>query len=282
MKFKNKNNIPPKYVLLTLTVICLLLLVLSLAFENALTPLKLVTGNIITPMQSGINDVGLWVNTKIDNFEEVEKLREENEELKAQLDAYSSESKAYEQDLYELNRLRDLYALDERYPSYEKVAARVIAKDSGNWFNSFIIDKGSDDGISVDCNVLAGKGLAGIVTEVGPNWAKVRAIIDDTSNVRCLIESSETQCLVTGNLKVISNGYINVEYIDKEVVVNNGDEVITSQISDKFLPGITVGYINDVKLDSNNLTQSGKLTPVVDFKNLQEVLVIKETKQKVE
>ncbi len=281
MKFKNKNNIPPKYILLTLTVVCLVLLVLSLAFENALTPLKLVTGNIITPMQSGINDVGLWVNTKIDNFEEVEKLREENEELKAQLDTYSSESKAYEQDLYELNRLRELYALDERYPSYEKVAARVIAKDSGNWFNSFIIDKGSDDGISVDCNVLAGKGLAGIVTEVGPNWAKVRAIIDDSSNVSCLIASNETQCLVTGNLKVIGNGYINVEYIDKEVVINDGDEVITSQISDKFLPGITVGYINDVKLDSNNLTQSGKLTPVVDFKNLQEVLVITETKQQV-
>lgn len=282
MKFKDKKNIPPKYLLLIMTVICLALLIFSLAFENILKPLKLVTGNVIIPMQSGINDVGLWVNNKIDNFEEVEKLRKENDELKAQLDQYSSESKAYEQDLYELDRLRELYGLDERYPSYEKVAARVIAKDTGNWFSSFVIDKGSDDGISINCNVLAGNGLAGIVTEVGPNWAKVRSIIDDTSNVPCMIASDETFCMVAGNLKTMDNGYVDVEYIDKEITVTDGDEIVTSNISDKFLPGITVGYITEVKLDSNNLTQSGKLTPVVDFKNLQEVLVITETKQTVD
>ena len=88
--------------------------------------------------------------------------------------------------------------------------------------------------------------------------------------------------MISGNLKSINSGYINVEYIDKDVTVTDGDEVVTSDISPKYLPGITVGYISDVKLDSNNLTQSGKLTPVVDFENIQEVLVITELKQTVE
>ena len=59
----------------------------------------------------------------------------------------------------------------------------MIGKDSGNWFSTFTIDKGSNDGIKVDQNVLAGSGLVGIVTQTGPTWATVRAIIDDSSNV---------------------------------------------------------------------------------------------------
>ncbi len=282
MKFKEKKHIPPKYILLIFTAICLILLVLSLLFENTLTPLKLITGNVITPMQSGINDIGLWVNSKLDNFTEVESLRAENDELKSKIEEYSSSEKTYQQDLYELDRLRELYRLDEKYPNYNMVAARVIAKDSGNWFNVFVIDKGSKDGIEVDANVMAGNGLAGIVTKVGPHWASVRAIIDDTNNVSGMITDDETLCIVAGNLASIEHGYIDVEYIDKEITVTDGDEVVTSNIDNKYLPGLTIGYIKDVKLDSNNLTQSGKLTPAVDFKNLQEVLVITDVKKTVE
>ena len=56
-----------------------------------------------------------------------------------------------------------------------------------NWFSTFTIDKGSKDGIAADMNVMAGSGLVGIVTEVGPTWAKVRSIIDDSSNVSAMV-----------------------------------------------------------------------------------------------
>ena len=71
--------------------------------------------------------------------------------------------------------------MDAKYPSYPKVAASVIAKDSGNWFSTFTIDKGKKDGVDVGMNVLAGSGLVGIVTDAGDNFAKVRCIIDDAS-----------------------------------------------------------------------------------------------------
>lgn len=282
MKFKEKTTIPPKYILLAMTIICLVLLLLSLLFDNVLTPLRYITGYTITPMQSGLNDVGLWVNKKIDNLQDIDALMNENEELKAKLDEYSSESKAYQQDMYELERLRDLYKLDEQYPSYEKVGARVIAKDSDNWFNVFVIDKGSEDGIQVNSNVLAGNGLAGIVIEVGPNYSKVRAVIDDSTYIGAMAVTDSSLCIVNGDLKTMNDGYIKVTNIDKSSTINEGDEIATSQVSDKYLPGITIGYISDIQMDSNNLTMSGKLTPVVDFKNLQEVLVIKEIKQKVD
>ncbi len=282
MRFNNKKSIPPKYILLILTMVCLLLIGASVAFEEVLTPLRFITGVTITPMQKGINAVGNWVTDKIDMLADIRDLQAENEELRTQLDAYQSENKMIMSDTNELNDLRKLYELDSRYPDYEKVAANVISKDSGNWFDTFILDKGSNAGIQVGCNVMAGNGLVGIVTEVGPNYSKVRAIIDDNSNVSAMFLTNSSLCNVVGDEKYMDDGYIRVEHIDKDLDVSEGDELVTSNISDKFLPGITIGYVQNLTLDSNNLTMSADLVPAVDFDNIQTVLVVLELKQSKE
>lgn len=282
MRFNNKKSIPPKYILLILTMVCLLLIGASVAFEEVLTPLRFITGVTITPMQKGINAVGNWVTDKIDMLADIHDLQAENEELRTQLDAYQSENKMIMSDTNELNDLRKLYELDSRYPDYEKVAANVISKDSGNWFDTFILDKGSNAGIQVGCNVMAGNGLVGIVTEVGPNYSKVRAIIDDNSNVSAMFLTNSSLCNVVGDEKYMDDGYIRVEHIDKDLDVSEGDELVTSNISDKFLPGITIGYVQNLTLDSNNLTMSADLVPAVDFDNIQTVLVVLELKQSKE
>jgi len=282
MRFNNKKSIPPKYILLILTMVCLLLIGASVAFEEVLTPLRFITGVTITPMQKGINAVGNWVTDKIDMLADIRDLQAENEELRTQLDAYQSENKMIMSDTNELNDLRKLYELDSRYPDYEKVAANVISKDSGNWFDTFILDKGSNAGIQVGCNVMAGNGLVGIVTEVGPNYSKVRAIIDDNSNVSAMFLTNSSLCNVIGDEKYMDDGYIRVEHIDKDLDVSEGDELVTSNISDKFLPGITIGYVQNLTLDSNNLTMSADLVPAVDFDNIQTVLVVLELKQSKE
>ena len=282
MRFNNKKSIPPKYILLILTMVCLLLIGASVAFEEVLTPLRFITGVTITPMQKGINAVGNWVTDKIDMLADIRDLQAENEELRTQLDAYQSENKMIMSDTNELNDLRKLYELDSRYPDYKKVAANVISKDSGNWFDTFILDKGSNAGIQVGCNVMAGNGLVGIVTEVGPNYSKVRAIIDDNSNVSAMFLTNSSLCNVVGDEKYMDDGYIRVEHIDKDLDVSEGDELVTSNISDKFLPGITIGYVQNLTLDSNNLTMSADLVPAVDFDNIQTVLVVLELKQSTE
>lgn len=282
MRFNNKKSIPPKYILLILTMVCLLLIGASVAFEEVLTPLRFITGVTITPMQKGINAVGNWVTDKIDMLADIRDLQAENEELRTQLDAYQSENKMIMSDTNELNDLRKLYELDSRYPDYEKVAANVISKDSGNWFDTFILDKGSNAGIQVGCNVMAGNGLVGIVTEVGPNYSKVRAIIDDNSNVSAMFLTNSSLCNVIGDEKYMDDGYIRVEHIDKDLNIAEGDELVTSNISDKFLPGITIGYVQNLTLDSNNLTMSADLVPAVDFDNIQTVLVVLELKQSKE
>ena len=92
---------------------------------------------------------------------------EENKKLQSKVDELTAENSRLTQSISELDRLKKLYDLDKEYSEYDKVGAEVISKNSGNWFSTFTINKGSDDGIQKDCNVIAGSGLVGIVTEVG-------------------------------------------------------------------------------------------------------------------
>ena len=197
---KKPIDVPPKYILLALTILCVILMVVSLFFDGLSSSLKGITGAIITPMQKGVNSIGTYVEKKVDAFRNYEDVVAENNDLKEQLQSYQSEIKQYQQDSYELNRLKNLYELDSKYPDYKKTVARVIAKDSGNWFDVFYIDKGTDDGVVVGCNVLFGNGLCGIVTDAGTDYAQIRAIIDDTSNVNAMVLPAEAICDVSGSL----------------------------------------------------------------------------------
>lgn len=283
MRKKTTNeNLKNKYLLAGLSVFCVLLIVVSFLDNDLFSPVKQASGFVITPIQKGINGFGSWLFDLTDNFEEAVALREENAELQARVDTLTEENSQLIQDREELMRLRELFELDEQYDEYEKVGARIIAKESGNWFQLFTIDKGSGDGIKRDMNVISGGGLVGIVTEVGPNWATVRSIIDDNSNVSAMISNTSDQCIIAGDLRLIDEGSLNlVKLTDADNKVHVGDKVVTSYISEKYLPGILIGYISELNNDPNNLTKSGYITPVVDFRHLQEVLVILELKEYV-
>ncbi|MGN0276556.1 MAG: rod shape-determining protein MreC [Hominisplanchenecus sp.] len=274
MKKKRNDSGKSKLMLGIITVLCAVLIVLSFTTDMMSGPLRYVTG-VITPIQSGMNAIGTWISEKGEYLFNTTDLRSENAELKKKVEELTAENTSLLQNQDEFERLKDLLELKEEYEDYPTVAARIIAKDSGNWFNVFTINKGSNDGIKVDMNVIASGGLVGIVTSVGPNWATVRAIIDDYSNVSAEITSTSDNCIIAGNLKLIDEGKISlVKLTDADDKVTVGDKVVTSEISNRFLPGILIGYVSEIETDSNNLTKSGSITPVVDFRHLHEVLVI--------
>ena len=279
MKKKNQTSSTKKYWLAGLSLFCILLMVLSVFSDKAEGPFKGIASVTVIPMQKGINQIGTWLGDVCDNFDTLQQVRTENEKLQAKVDELITENNNLQEEKYELERLQALYKLDQNYTEYEKTGAHVIAKDSGNWFSTFTIDKGSNDGIKVDMNVLAGSGLVGIVIKTGPTWSTVRSIIDDSSNVSGMSLSTFDKCMVRGDLSLINDGKIRFEQMENnENKVQVGDQIVTSHISPKYLQGILIGYISEITVDSNNLTRSGYITPVVDFKNLQEVLVITTTK----
>ncbi|HIS27654.1 MAG TPA: rod shape-determining protein MreC [Candidatus Pullilachnospira intestinigallinarum] len=269
-----------KHLIAVMTILCIGLIALSLTSRFSFAPVRSALGYVIVPFQNGINVVGDWMTEQKNGFQSMKDLARENEELQAQVDELEAKNSTLVQDQEEVDRLRTLYNLDQDYSEYDKVAAQVIGKDAGNWYNTFIINRGSEDGIGVDMNVIAGAGLAGIITEVGPHWATVRSIIDDTSNVSATVTSISQNCIVTGDLEMMDEGKIRfIQLTDREDQVQEGDKVVTSSVSSKFLRGILIGYISDVETDSNNLTKQGTIIPAVDFDNIQEVLVITQLKQ---
>ena len=131
-------------------------------------------------------------------------------------------------------------------------------------------------------NVIAGGGLVGRITSVGPNWARVTSIISDNSNVSGMTLSTEDNLIVSGDLKLMADNCISFsQLVDSKNLVAEGDKVVTSNISDIYLPNILIGYISSLDKDANNLTKSGLITPAVDFEHLGEVLVITDRKQTV-
>jgi rod shape-determining protein MreC len=239
-----------------------------------------VTNQFIVPFQNGVNKVGNLLGSWASGFRNVQALAAENEELKARVGDLTEENARLSQSITELDRLEKLYALDKEYPEYTKVAAQVISKDPGNWYSRFVINKGTKDNIAVDMNVIANGGLIGIITEVGENWACVESIIDDESNISAMVASTSDTCIVSGNLSRMSSGKIDFsELRDDGNVVTEGTKIVTSSISTKFLTGLLIGYVSEVGDDSNHLTRSGTIIPAADFKNIREVLVIRELKQ---
>ncbi len=276
-------HLPSKYLLFILTILCIAMMVLSFSTNLLSIPLNYVGSFLIVPFEKGLTSVGTYTLEKTEQLQELRTVLAENEQLKEQINELTLENTQLQQERYELTKLRELYELDAEYEEYTKIGARIISRDASNWYSSFVIDKGTNDGIQVNCNVIAGSGLVGRVVEVGPDHAKVISIISDGTNTSGMILASGDNLIVTGNLTTMEDGKIEYsQLMDSKNKVAVGDKIVTSNISDQYLPGILIGYVSSINTDSNNLTKSGQLTPVVDFEHLNEVLVIMELKQQID
>ena len=280
---KFRRRIPAKYMLWSLSVLCIIAMFARFLFDVPFTPLNTAAGYAFIPMQKGINQIGSWAGGVKDNLAKLADVMAENEQLQAQVDELTTELSIYKMEQYDIEDMRKLLDLDEQY-KYEKIGASIIGKDAGNWFDTFIIDKGSKDGIEVDMNVIAGSGLVGIVTNVGPNFANVRSIIDDRNSVSAMVLTTSDKCFVNGDLEMMSEKQV-IGFTDLSDEKNKaaiGDQVVTSYTSSKYVPGLLIGQINELNTDANNLTKSGTITPAVDFEHIKHVLVILDKKQSVQ
>ena len=145
MKFNPKKDISPKYLFLALSLICILLLGLSLFSDSFLQKTKSVFGKLITPLQEGMSSIGEWVEERFLVFGDVKELREENEALKKRNRELEEQIAKSQAELTELAELRSLYSLDQMYPDYNPTAARIFSVDSSVWFNEFYINKCLND-----------------------------------------------------------------------------------------------------------------------------------------
>ena len=273
-KRKSNHQRDPKLPLIILSFVCMALIALTFTERVNIAPLRRTASVLIVPLQNGINTLGGRFSEWRKGYANVRELTAEKEALEQRVAALEEENTIYTEHEQELQELRDLYQLDQDYSAFDKVAAEVIAKEPGNWFSTFTINRGADDGIETGMNVLASGGLAGIITETGRNWATVRTIIDNDSRVSATIITGSDNCIVAGDMDLMESGKLSISQINADELASPGEKVVTSSISDKYLRGILIGYIDEITDDPNHLTKNGYLIPAVDFQHIDKVFVI--------
>lgn len=226
---------------------------------------------IVSPIQKYLGRFSGWVEDKVDFWKNAGKLDDENKQLTEEIEKLRAENNLLKSYEVEYTKLTELLDLKKKY-NYPTVGAEVIAKDIGNWYESFSIDKGNKDGLSADMVVLAQFGLVGKITETSSKSSKVIPIIDDRSSVSAKNLRTGDVGLVKGDHEL--NGLCKMENIDADAEIIVGDEIVTSHLSDIYPSGITIGYIKEIRTNSDGLTKDALIEPVVDFKHIESVLII--------
>lgn len=230
-------------------------------------------GFILTPIQNVLTSSSNWIKIKINTFSNIKQLEDENKFLKLELEIKNQEINNLKHIERENQKLSELLNTSSKYIEYPKITSNIIGKDPGNWYENFIIDKGEKEGLKKNMVVIAYGGLVGKIEEVGQNYSKVSSIINGTYSVSSKTLRTDDEGFVKGD--PANKGICKMEYIDKDADIKEGDEIITSHLSDIYPPGITIGYVTGVSLDkSNNLSKTAIIKPIIDFKHLEKVLII--------
>lgn len=231
-------------------------------------------GNIFTPIQSGIdyatkgteNTFAGWGNTK--------KLAEENKQLKAEIDKLKEENRESSVYKNENERLKNLLDLKNQKDQFKPVAAIVIGKDAGNWFNVFTVNKGTDSGIKENTPVISPKGVIGRVSQVGKNWSKIVSVINYDHSVSGMIDRTGDLVQIDGDLSLMKDGLCKMTIITEGADIIIGDTVVTSGIGGIYPKGIFVGTVTEFRNNKEGTGKYAVVKPDVDFQRVYEVVLL--------
>lgn len=256
-----------------ITVILLIILVVvSNNNLNKMSFLEKTLNTIIMPIQNGYTYLKNKVSGNHTFFENIDKLSEENENLKKENSDLEQKLRELEVIKAENQTLKEYLDLTEKYNSYTTIPAYIINKDYSNYSNTFIINVGEDDGIKEDMTVIADKGLVGHVISVAKNTAKVETIIDTSSAVSVAFSSTGDKAICKGTLKFEE---LKVEFISPKATILENDTIETSGMGGIYPKGITIGVVNKIAQTKNSTDRYAIITPAVDFEKLETVLIIK-------
>jgi rod shape-determining protein MreC len=246
---------------------------------SATAPVKELQSGVgfaFRPFQGAVAGVAATLGSVVQSIQEMQNLRQDNRDLRAELDRLRIENVRLQEFQVENDQL--LAVLGAKNGSdFHTIAATVIARERPEIGRIMTIDRGTNDGLIVgDVVIAAGGAVAGRISDASPTTAHVTLISDPSSTVTGMIQGERATGDVAGQL----SSPLRMANIDATVRVNIGDQIVTAGIilgngvRSPYPKGLPIGQIVDVQRDANAVVQVGFLTPTADLDKLEYVLVI--------
>lgn len=266
-----KNKKP--YIIVIFALVIAIITILCI-FTPVMRIVSSWVGSIVTPVQTGINNIVVSTKQVLSKWENTQELAEENEKLKLQIDELKSDNREYLSYKNENKRLKELLRLKDELAYLKPVAASVVSKDAGNWFNVFTVNVGENSGVNINDTVVDSKGLVGRVSQTGSNWAKIVTIIDYGHSVSGTISRTGDLVQVDGDLVLMKSGLCKMTIITEDADVIIGDTVFTSGIGGIYPKGLFVGTVTEFRNNSEGTGKYAVIKPDVDFQRIFDVLLL--------
>ncbi|MFA7534267.1 MAG: rod shape-determining protein MreC, partial [Tissierellaceae bacterium] len=237
-----------------------------------------VLGNILSPIGKFTNSIGKNTSDFFKNVGEIGSLREENERLKSIISQLEEENRSFQDIIGKIDYLKNEAEL-KKTTKYNLIEAQITGKEPGNWYHRFTVDKGLKDGVKKGDTVIQGiqidqntiiEGIVGRVQDVGDNWSKIVAIVDENSSISFKILRTQDGGILTGNIERKITGYL----FDDKADVIKGDKLFTAGLGGAYLKDIYIGEIESVLSDEEDLMKTIQIKAAVDFKKLHKVFII--------
>lgn len=256
-------------------VIAVALSVMS-ALSNTSAPLTNLAGVITSPFRTAFTAVADWFNDKQAYYADYKALEEENEQLKTQIAEMEEDIRQSEADSEENERLRKLLNLRPQHKDFELESARITSHNTSNWTSSLTLNRGTSHGVEVgDCVINEEHYLVGVVSKVGLNWCTVLTIIDTDTQIGATVFRTDEIGVASGDFNLMSEGYLKLSHLPADTALLNGDLIVTSGVGGYYPQGLSIGTVEEVKIDDSGLAQYAVISPMVDFDSLTQVFIIK-------
>lgn len=277
---KKKKSIPKKYIVLiiiALIIIIIAIFSLTLKGDRKLNPVESLIKDVLTYTEKIVCYPFNYVSSKIDEYRELKNIKKENDILETSIDRIDSVEAENIELRRQLEALKEELSIDYTLTDYEYLNATVTSRNIGFWYNTLTIDKGTYSGVEKDMVVISSKGLIGRVIRTTAFTSDIRLITtSDTSNkISVHITSGGADLYGLINNYNYETNTLEVEGISNTKDVNIGDFVYTSGLGGIFPSGILIGKVTDITTDSYDLAKIIKVTPEVDFTDINYVSILK-------
>lgn len=255
-----------------ITIIILILVVVFTNGESNSSFFENGVSKLVMPIQNGLTYLKNKISGNDTFFTDINKLEEENEQLKNRNSELEQSLRELESIKAENETLREYLNLTEKYGEYETIPAYIINKDISNYSKTIIINVGKNDGITENMTVIADEGLVGHVVSVTDTTAQVQTIIDTGSSISATMSSTDESIVCKGTLD--STSELRAMYIPTDYNIIQGDSLETSGLGGIYPKGVHIGTVKKVESTKNITDRYAIIDTAVDFDKLSTVLVI--------